>query len=142
MNGLGHGEQRIEQSSHHEFGHHIGDAHDQLERMTQSSTLHRIEQFPAQREDLVRVTVNDAAGLGEFEAPAASVKKRLTQRLFKPLDLGTDRGMGQVQDSGSGQDPSFPHHNPEVHEMMVVKRFHGIEVYVDFIYTSIIKILN
>ena len=84
----------------------------------------RQEQFIAEREDLLGVTEDAAAGVGEFQAAADAAKKLDAERFFEFAQLAADRLRGQVQLLAGASNGTGLGDHPEVAQMLVVERGH------------------
>src|SRR4051812_16329929 len=117
---------------HDRLRQHVGDADDEPERPAARAPLDALQEFPAQREDLVRVSKRHLTRVGEDQRPPLAQEELLAEDLLEAMDLAADRRVSQVQLGARADDAAFLRHHPEVQKMVVVQPLHGPTEYVGF----------
>src|SRR4029077_19414448 len=91
-----------------------GDAAREAQRPASRASADRVGELAADREDLVRIAVDEAADVGELESSADAVEELLAEVLLEHPQLAADRRLREAQLGARGGDTAGPRHRPEV----------------------------
>ena len=125
LHGLGEGEGRLQQASHHQLGDQVDDAHVQAQRLADGAPLDRVHELAAEREDVLGVVVDHPTHLGEGQPAPHLGEELLAQGFLERADLCAQGRVRHVQDLARGDQPPLARNDPEVVQVVVVEPLHG-----------------
>ena len=120
-----HREDRPQQPIGDQFRNDVDDPDGQAERAPRRPVADRIEQLAAEREDVVRVSVDDATDVGEHERAPLAAEELLAEHVLERADLRADGRLREPQLIRGAAHAALANGEPEVEQVMIVQPFHG-----------------
>ena len=124
VHGVGAFGDGTQQAIHGQLRHGVRDADRELRHAARRPALQRFEQFAPGREDIVRVSIDDPADVGEDEPAALAREQALAERRFELADLRAHGGLRQSQPLGRARDAALARDRPEVVQVVIVEPVH------------------
>src|SRR5262249_25001062 len=100
----------------------------QAERLSACPSLDRVQELPAERENLIGVAERHAAHLGQHEIPPLAREQLLAQDLLEAMNLAADGRMRQAELLASAGQTPLLRNDPEIEQVMIVQPFHALSI--------------
>jgi hypothetical protein len=120
-----HREDRPQQLIGDQLRNDVDDSDGQAQRAPCRPVADGVEQLSAEREDVVRISVDDATDLGEHERPPLTPEEMLPEHVLQRADLRADGRLREPQLIGGAAHAALAGGEPEVEEVVIVQPFHG-----------------
>src|SRR5689334_8422754 len=99
---------------------HIRDADDHLQWASCRPASHGVKHFPPQREDVVRIPINNLSHFCGVNTARRPQQQFLSKVLLQTSNLCTDCGRSETQLFARAADTAGTNYGPKVEEMMIV----------------------